>query len=308
MTDPGPPRNPHGPTSRSGLVLVGLITLAWGLHWPLIKVGLSEIPPLTFRGTAVIFGGLALLVYAAWRNERIWPRRREAAALVWTSMCNVAIWQVLTAYALQIMPAGRGVVLAYTMPIWGVLLGAIFLHERIDRARLIALVLGTSGMGLLIGDDLLVVGRAPLGSVMILGAAFIWAVGTVSTKGFQWTVSLASMAGWQLVIAAFPMLLGGILFERDQWIIPSAGPLFALVYNILVASILAYLVWFRLLTLYPAGIASISVLLIPVVGLFSGAMILGEPIGPAEIVALILVVGALAAAHQPWRSARSPDT
>ncbi len=289
-------------------MLVVLITLAWGLHWPLIKVGLSEIPPLTFRGTAVIFGGLALLAYASGRGERIWPRRREAAALLWTSMCNVAIWQILTAYALQQLPAGRGVVLAYTMPIWGVLLGAIFLRERIDRPRFVALALGTAGMGLLIGEDLLIVGQATVGSLMILTAAFIWAVGTVSTKGFSWTVSLPAMAGWQLVIAAVPMLCGAILLEREAWAIPSAGPMFALVYNILIASILAYLVWFRLLTLYPAGIASISVLMIPVVGLFSGAIILGERIGPTELGALILVVGALAAAHQPWRNARAEGT
>jgi len=290
------------------VVLVTLITLSWGLHWPLIKVGLSEIPPFTFRGIAVVTGGLALMALAVWRRQRLWPRRREALALLWTSMCNVAVWQMLTAYALQLLPAGRAVVLAYTMPIWSVVLGALFLSESIDRPRLTALALGTAGMALLIGEDMLIVGRAPLGSIMILSAAFIWAVGTVSTKGFQWSLSLPAMVGWQLLIAAVPMLIGAVVFERTSWVLPSAWPAFALGYNILIASILAYLVWFRLLALYSAGIASISVLLIPVVGLFSGAAILGEPIGLAELGALVLVVGSIAAAHQPWKRTKRDET
>ena len=306
MIDRPPPAATPPAPHRNGLVLVALITLSWGLHWPLIKVGLSEIAPFTFRGLAVLAGGSVLMALAAWRGERLWPRRREAWALAWTSLCNVAIWQMLTAYALQLMPAGRAVVLAYTMPIWSVLLGAVFLRERIDRPRLAALILGTAGMALLIGDDILIVGRAPLGSLLILAAAFVWAVGTVFTKGFQWSLSLPVMVGWQLLIAAVPMLICAVLFERETWSLPSAGPAFALGYNILIASILAYLVWFRLLELYSAGIASISILLIPVVGLISGAIILGEPIGLTEFGALALVVAALAAAHRPWRTA-TPD-
>jgi drug/metabolite transporter (DMT)-like permease len=300
VTDHSAPGPIAASTRRSGFLLVAVITVSWGIHWPLIKVGLSEIPPFTFRGLAVLVGGSALMAWAGWRGERLWPRRREALALLWMSLCNVAVWQMLTAYALQMLPAGRAVVLAYTMPIWSVVLGALFLGEKIDRPRLVAIALGSAGMALLIGDDIFIVGRAPLGSLMILAAAFIWAVGTVFTKGFHWSLSLPAMVGWQLLIAAVPMLAAAVIFERADWILPSAGPAFALGYNILIASIVAYLVWFRLLELYPASIASISILSIPVVGLFAGALILGESLGPAELGALVLVIGAIVAAHRPW--------
>lgn len=291
-----------------GLVLVALLTLSWGLHWPLVKIALTEIPPFTFRGTGVLVGGALLLVIAGWRGERLWPRRREALALAWVSLFNVVIWQMLTAYALQLLPAGRAVVLAYTMPMWSVILGAAFLGEKIDRGRGIALALGSAAMALLIGDDIVAVGRSPSGALMILAAALVWAIGTVATKKFHWTVSLTAMVGWQLLAASIPMLGAAILFESDRWIMPSLWPAFALIYNVLIGALFAHLLWFRLLALYPAGIASISTLLIPVVGLFSSALILGETIGWMEVLALVLVLGALASVHRPRAAPRGQET
>ena len=76
-------------------------------------------------------------------------------------------------------------------------------------------------MALLIGDDIAAVGRAPLGALMILAAALAWAIGTVATKGFQWTVSLTAMVGWQLLASSIPMLAAAYLFESDRWVVPS---------------------------------------------------------------------------------------
>jgi drug/metabolite transporter (DMT)-like permease len=296
---------PDTPTARApwrgGFVLVAALTLSWGIHWPLIKVALTEIPPFTFRGIGVLVGGAALIAIAAWRGERIRPLRREILTLAWLSLFNVAIWQMLSAYGLQSIPAGRGAILAYTMPLWSVLLGALFLGEKLELAGLFALGCGLAGMALLIGDDIGVVGQAPVGALMMLGAALVWAIGTVSTKGFTWSISLSAMVGWQLLAAAVPMLSAAILFESGRWAVPSPLPAFAMIYNIVFAAVVAHLLWFKLLALYPAGIASISTLMIPVVGVVSGALILDESIGWTELLALLLVVCALASVHRPWR-------
>ena len=101
--------------------------MSWGLHWPLVKVALSKIPPFMFRGIGVLVGGGLLIVIASWRGDRLWPRCREAMALAWASLFNVGIWQMLTAIGLQWLPAGRAVLLAYTMPLWSAVLAAAFL-------------------------------------------------------------------------------------------------------------------------------------------------------------------------------------
>ena len=87
----------------------------------------------------------------------------------------------------------------------------------------------------------------------------------------------------------------------SRWSTTSSS-LYPAVYNIVIAALFAHLLWFRLLALYPAGIASISTLLIPVVGLLSSALILGESVGWTELLALIMVVAALAVVFRPWRA------
>jgi drug/metabolite transporter (DMT)-like permease len=290
---------PGGRSPALGLALIGLLTLSWGLHWPIVKIGLSEVPPFTLRAIGTLASGVALIAIAAASGKRLWPRRREAVMLLWLSLANVTAWQMLTAFGLLLMPAGRAVILAYTMPIWSVLLGRAILHEVIDRTRLAGLVLGIGAMALLLGDDIAVVHRAPLGALLMIGAALAWAIGTVFTKRFEWTVSLPAMVGWQLALAAPPIVLGAVLFEADRWALPSLWPAFAVLYTVVVAGIIAHLLWFRLLQLYPAGVAAISALLIPVVGLLAGAAILDERIGTTELIALVLVVSALAAVHGP---------
>ncbi|MDP6954007.1 MAG: DMT family transporter [Alphaproteobacteria bacterium] len=281
-----------------GLGLIALLSLSWGFHWPIMKIGLSEIPPLSFRGFATAIGGAGLLMMARLSGRRLWPRRRELPMLTCMALANITAWQLLTAYGLTLMPAGRAIILAYTMPLWAILLSAVALGETIDRRRLLGLVLGLAGMALLLGDEMLGIGRAPIGALLVVMGALFWAAGTVFTKGFTWQLSLTAMVGWQLLIGALPMVAGAALFEAGSWTMPSLWPLLALTYTIIIATFMANLVWFRILQIYPAGIASIFTLMNPVVGVAASALMLGERLGPAEIGALALVVGALAAVHR----------
>lgn len=289
-----------GPGHRfHGLALVALLTLLWGLNWPLLKIALTGVPPFTLRAFCVTVGGGALLALAAATGQRLVPHRREAVALAAMALINVTLWQMLSAYGVERIPSGRAAILAYTMPVWGVALGALFLGEPVDRARLIGLALGMSGMALLVGDDALAIGRSMTGALLMVAASLSWAVGTVIAKGFPWSVSLAAMVGWQLLGAAPPLIAGAFVFETARWTAPGTEPLLAAGYAAIVATIVCHLLWFRILALFPAGIAAISVLMIPVVGLLSGAALLGEPLGWLELAALVLVLGALAAVHAP---------
>jgi drug/metabolite transporter (DMT)-like permease len=286
-----------------GIGLIALLSLSWGFHWPIMKFGLSEIPPLSFRGIATAIGGAGLLLMARLSGRRLWPSRREMPMLLCMALANITAWQLLTAYGLTLMPAGRAIILAYTMPLWAILLSAVVLGESIDRRRLIGLCLGLAGMAMLLGNEMLSIGRSPLGALLIVMAALSWAAGTVFTKGFAWQLSLTAMVGWQLFFGALPMLAGAALFDAGNWTVPSTWSLLALLYTVVIATFMANLVWFRILQLYPAGIASISTLMNPVVGVGASALLLGERMGPAEIGALTLVVGALATVHRKRESA-----
>lgn len=286
-----------------GIGLIALLSLSWGFHWPILKFGLSEIPPLSFRGIATMLGGAALLLMARLSGRRLWPSRRELPMLLCMALANITAWQLLTAYGLTLMPAGRAIILAYTMPLWAILLSAVVLGEGVDFRRLIGLFLGLAGMAMLLGDEMLGIGRAPLGALLVVMAALSWAAGTVFTKGFAWQLSLTAMVGWQLFIGAIPMIFGAAIFEAGNWAMPGLWSLLALLYTIIIATFMANLVWFRILQLYPAGIASISTLMNPVVGVVASALLLGERLGATEIAALALVVGALATVHRKRETA-----
>jgi drug/metabolite transporter (DMT)-like permease len=289
-----------GPGRRfHGLALIALLTLLWGVNWPLLKLALTEVAPFTLRALCVTVGGAALLALATATGQRVAPHRREALALAAMALINVTLWQMLSAWGVERVASGRAAILAYTMPVWGVALGALFLHEPIDRPRVLGLALGMAGMALLVGDDALAIGHDATGALLMVAASVSWAVGTVIAKGFPWSVSLSAMVGWQLLGAAPPLIAGALILEPTHWAMPGPGPLLAASYTVIVATIVCHWLWFRILALFPAGIAAISVLMIPVVGLLSGAALLGEPLGWLEAAALVLVLGALAAVHLP---------
>ncbi len=279
---------------RLGLVLLALLSLAWGLNWPIMKIALSEVPPWTFR-TICTFGGAAGL-FALCRLKGIplaVPRGRRAV-LVAAAILNITGWVVLSALGVSVMAAGRASVIAYTMPVWVVLLGALFLGERLTLRRVAALGLGLSGLAVLIGPDLAALGRAPAGALYMCGAAASWAAGTVILKRVVWNAPVVALTAWQLAIGGVPVAVGALLWEAGSLGPVSTGAALAVAYNVFVCFMFCPYAWFKIVTLFPASIASIGTMMIPVIGVISSAIILGEPIGLQELGALALVVAALA--------------
>jgi drug/metabolite transporter (DMT)-like permease len=155
-------------------------------------------------------------------------------------------------------------------------------------------------MAVLVTPDLGAIGAAPAGALLMLGAAVSWAIGTVLTKARRWTAPTAVLTGWQLVLGAGPIVLGaairwwgagGVSIGRPDAL--SAAALLGTAYATFVGVIFCHWAWFRIVAVLPAAVAAIGTLGVPIVGLLTSALVLGEPIGAIELVALVLVVGAL---------------
>lgn len=281
--------------STGNLVMLAVLTLLWGSNWPALKTLVSVMPVATFRTICLWTSGPALLLIAALTGDRLRIRAGERMPLVLASVTNITLWHLCTAAGLYFMPAGRASIIAFTMPIWAVVLSAMFLGERMTRRRTAGLLLGILGLAALLWPDFDRIAAAPLGVLFMLTAAFSWAVGTVLTKRQTWTMSAAQLTGWQTTIGGIPVAILAWLHDPPTdfaalqphvWIV--------LAYILLLPMIVAQWMWFRLLRVMPAGIAAIGTIAIPVVGVLSSAAFLGEPIGSSEIVALVLVVIALA--------------
>jgi drug/metabolite transporter (DMT)-like permease len=286
--------------TQGALVLLGALTVVWGLNWPVMKVALSAIPVLPFRALCLALSGPTMLAIAAARGAGIAVPRQEILPLLLAALFNIALWHVFTGYGVLAMPAGRASIIVYTMPAWATLLGALFLGERLSAARLAGLALGMAGIAALVLPDLARIRAAPLGTVSMVLAALCWAVGSVLMKRRRWEISTAALTGWQNCFGGLPILIAAIVIGPFPGLDHADGKaLAALIYVVVFAVLFGQWAWFVVLARLPVAVASISTLAIPVVGVLSSTLLLGEGLGLAEIAALVLVVTALILVLRP---------
>ena len=273
-----------------------------------MKLALAEIPVWTFRSLCVAAGAAGIFAIARIGGQPLLPPRAHWPRLVGVSLFNVTAWNILIAYGLTLLPAGRSAILAYTMPLWVALLSVPFLREPLTLRRLLGLALGISGMLLLLSDEWASVRAAPVGALLVVGAAMSWALGTVLMKRFPTALPTVSFTAWQLLIGGLPIIVGACVLDTGK-----LGPLSwqasaTLVYNIVIAFIICYWAWFKIVERASVTASSLGTLAIPVVGVFSSMLVLGEHPDWREYLALLLVLAAIATVIVPARTGVSMRT
>ena len=274
--------------------LIAGLALGWCLNWPAMKLALAEIPLWHFRVGTCLVAGSALLALTRWMGDTVAPPPDEWRGLALASLFNVTVWHVFVAYGLLYVPSGHASVLAFTMPLWAVLIDRLWFGERISRRSALALVLGVAGVFVLLGRGFAEVSQAPLGAALVLVAAIGWAIGTLIQKKRRTSLMPVATAGWQILIGSLPMIAIMPLVEGVHWPQASAAAWIATAYTTFVALVFSYFAWFSIVRLMPVNVASISSLLVPVVGVSTGAILLDEPFGWREALALLLIGTALA--------------
>jgi len=290
MTDPARARA----YPWSTLLLLGGLSLTWGLNWPAMKFVLADIPVLTFRSLCLWITGPTLLILARLSGEGLGVPRREWPPLLIASFCNVTLWYFGTGMGVSLIPAGRAALLAFTMPIWVALFSALLLDERLGPRRLAGLIFGMAGIAVLLVPDVESLRAAPLGAGFVLLAAMGWALGTVTMKATEFSRSIAQVTGWQLILGGTPIVLAALLVDPPTRFLSLRGETqIVLVYIVALPMCFGQWAWFKMLERLPGTVAAIGSLAVPIIGLLSSAVLLGEPLGPSEIAALVLVVLAL---------------
>lgn len=281
--------------SRAKLtVLIIAVTLLWGANWPIMKLAVLEFDPWSFRVISVLGAGFTLLLLARLTGEPILMERRLIVPHLAISLTGVTSWHMLTAFGLLHIGGGRAAIIAFTMPIWATLLSIMFLGERATATLGLALLLGMAGLAILLGPEVVRLGEAPVGALLILAAALVWAIQTVATKAYEWRIGTMALSAWQLLVGGVPILL--VWFWLGVWPDPaglSTTGIFAVLYVVFVALVFCFTTFLRIVRLLPAIAASLSTLAIPVVGVASSAWLLGEPVGMRELLALLLVITAI---------------
>lgn len=310
MTSAGS-RTPASPeVGVATLFPVAVLTLIWGFNWPILKMGVTEIAPLTFRAFTLPFAALGMLAISHLSGSSIRIPRALWGKVALLALFNIAVWNGLLLFGIRQLPAGRSAILAYTMPIWSVVISLALLSEPLGPRRVAGMALGMLGMALLLGDDIRHFQRAPTAALMILGAAIGWALGTVLLRKWHLPLPQNTLSGWMMLLGWMPIAILAPFFAPAPLSMPSAGAWFAILYNIFLAGTLAHWAWFTLARTLPVAVSSMSSLPVPIVGVFAGMLLLGERPGASEWIALALVVAAMVAvlwSPKPVPAPMAPD-
>ncbi|MCP4765616.1 MAG: DMT family transporter, partial [Gammaproteobacteria bacterium] len=275
-------------------LLLASLSLFWGLNWPGMKIILSEVSVWWFRSLCLMFGGSFLMLISALSGNRCRLHLDELGPVLLCGSFAILGWMVFSAYGVSLMPAGRASIIAFTMPLWATIFAVWVLAERITAGKIAGLMLGLAGLGVLIGPDLLILKRAPVGALFMLLAAVSWALGTVLLKRIAWRLPTLSNVAWQLLLSAIPVTLIAALNEPFPDLTALSGrAIIALVYLFLFPMSFCQWAYFKTVGLLPASIAAIGTLMVPVIGVFSSYLILDERVGASDVVALLLVLSAL---------------
>lgn len=279
-----------------GFLLLTITILAWGLNWPAIKVLLLEWPPFFSRGVAGVAAAVLLAGIALWRGEslavppRFWPRLGFAA------FTNVFAWMGFGTLAMKYLPISEAALLAYTMPIWTMLFAWPVLGERPTLRSVAALVLAFAGLAVLFSGQSLAFDETKLiGVVTALSCAILFAFGSVTART-PIPLQRFALVAWQLALGCVPMVIIGLIFEH-----PNLGGLSPrgwalMLYMTLGPMAIAYVTWFGALSRLKPAAATTGSLGVPVVGVCSGALFLGDPFGAREIISLVLTLAGVALA------------
>jgi drug/metabolite transporter (DMT)-like permease len=290
MTD-SKPTGARAHITPAGLMFLAITSVGWGFNWPVTKYLLSELPPLTMRGTTGMIGASLLALLAILRGQSLRVPREMWPRLVLAAFLNVACWMALMGLALLWLPASEAALIAYTMPVWASILAWPILGERPNLLRVISLVMAFAGLAAIMGGNGFAASEAKLpGIIMALGGAFGFAVGTVMAKKLPLDLPPLSAAAWQIGIGCLPVAIVGLFVEKADVAALSDLGWILIVYSTVVQFCIAYVSWFAALARLPASVAAIGTMAVPVIGVVTSAIALHEPLGIGQIAALIFTL------------------
>jgi drug/metabolite transporter (DMT)-like permease len=257
------------------LILCGI----WGSTWLFIKLGLADLPPLTFAGIRFLVASLILSALILARGVR-WPRSRRD----WSLIAIVGLLQFTLNYGLvfwgeQYIPSGLAAVLQSTFPAFGLVIAHLYLpYELLTTRKVIGVLMGVVGVAIIFSDQLTIAGHlALLGSVALVASAFFGSYSSVLVKAYAREIDPQVLAAGQMIFGFPPLLIIGIATEgnpfRFHWTMTAV---ISLAYLIVVGSVIAFALYYWLVRHMEVTKTMLIALVTPVVALVIGMIVLHE--------------------------------
>jgi len=257
------------------LILCGI----WGSTWLFIKIGLTDLPPLTFAGIRFVIAFLILTSLVLARRAK-WPRTRAEWTLIAISgALQFALNYGLVFWGEQYISSGLAAVLQSTFPAFGLVIAHFYLpYERLTTARVFGVLLGVFGVAVIFSHQLSIAGSmALLGSMALVLSAFFGSYGNVLVKAYGGKIDPQILAAGQMVFGFVPLLAIGITTEGNplkfHW---TTMAVISLLYLVVVGSVLAFALYYWLVRNMDVTNTMLIALVTPVVAVILGMIALHE--------------------------------
>jgi len=279
-----------------GLLLLATVVLAWGLTWPVNKVILASLSPIWTVAVRSAIGTSALFALSIALGRLSLPPRADAPVVLSLALLHMVGFGVLGSVGLELVPTGRSVLLAYTTPLWVMPGASLFLGERLTARRLIGVVVGLIGLGVLFNPlafDWTSRG-AVIGNGAMLAAAFFWAASILHLRAHRWRSAPFDLLPWQsllatVVVTAIALAVDGV--PTVEW---HPTLIAMLLYAGVPGTALAYWAMAMAGKSLPAVTTALGLLATPVVSVVVATVWLGEPLTPTLVIAIVLILGGVA--------------
>jgi drug/metabolite transporter (DMT)-like permease len=285
----------------AGAMMIGL-TFAWGLNGVAAKIANAGYDPVFLTMARSAIAAVVVFIWCAWRGIPLFSRDGTLGAGVLAGVLFGGEF-LLIFMGLEYTSVARSALLVNTMPFW-VLLGAHFmLGERMDGVKLAGLALAFAGVAVTFSDKLSVPGPdAWIGDLMSLGGGALWAATTLVIKGSRLSsIRPEKVLLYQLAVSALitlPLLLVAGPILRDVTALATG----ALIFQALFIVAVTYVLWFWLVSRYPASGLSSFAFLTPAFAVLMGGLILDEPLSGRLFLALAMIGVGIIIVNRPRRS------
>ena len=273
------------------IFLLLFVVITWGYSWVLMKIGLRYMEPLTFAAYRCGIGGLAMIPFLYMKGFSF-PKGEK-----WLNYVIVGLFQTtgmfgFMLYGMKLVTAGKTSVLLYTMSIWTCLLGHFYLKEKLSISRWLGVLSGFLGILFILGWDAIVNQDAEIlfGEFLILIGSVSWAISNIWVKKNMMNEDTYLVNGIQLLVGTVGLVLlalptEGLEHVKWTWVSTSI-----VLFTGVVASTIDFTIWFYLLKKLDTYTVTVSVMLVPVLGLFFDWLQLGKRLHIGIIVGCVLIL------------------
>jgi O-acetylserine/cysteine efflux transporter len=278
-------------TRKDGLLAL-LVVIVWGLNFVVIKLGLHNMPPLMLAGLRFMLVAFPAIFFVA--------RPKIPLTLLLGYGLTISFGQFAFLFcAIKFgMPAGLASLVLQVQAFFTIILGAVVFGERLQGKQLAGITLAVFGVLVLIEASLNGQHVAMLGFFLTLAASFSWACGNIFNKKImQHTArpAVMSLVVWSALIPILPFMLASYLLDGSAAMTQSLlnidlTTILSLVYLAFVATIVGYGIWGSLLGRYETWRVAPLSLLVPVVGIASAALLLGETLSVLQLMGALLIM------------------